>query len=591
MGPADPDETPGRRAERLVHGRLRAALPAEYRLYANVAWIGRAGAHTNLRDGEADLVLAHPDKGFLVFEVKAGEISRDVNGNWYAGKKPLEPGPFDQARTSLHVLLDKLADLPAAPSNFRPIAGHAVAFPDVDLASAGARLKLLGPDVDPTLVFDRAKLPAGTPGTPNAPEVTRQAVDRALDHWRGDGTRRTSPGPQGMALLDGLLATPVELRSLLRGDIDAGELEIVRLTQEQFHTLTEMQRNRRMEIRGGAGTGKTLLAIEKARRLVREGYRTLLVCFNQPLARMLSRQTADLAADPRTAGRLTVSTFHQLCEDLGREAGTLPTRPEPPTPEWWNTTLPDALVRAIDKLGASFQALVIDEGQDFEAAWFDDLQLLLTGGRDDVLYVFHDPAQSLYRDDVVERLGLTPHDLYYNCRNPQPIHELVARYAGGGLEGEALRQDGKPVEFIEADTPEATIEALRVLLHRLRHDEGVKPWEIAVLTGGSMEHSAVWHHRRYGNEVLWNGQVTDAGTPNGLPADQVPAQPTDTILCDSIRRFKGLERPVIILVELDPTDRRAEQLLYVGLSRATQHAVVVTGDLARVGWRLSPCDE
>jgi len=48
------------------------------------------------------------------------------------------------------------------------------------------------------------------------------------------------------------------------------------------------------------------------------------------------------------------------------------------------------------------------------------------------------------------------------------------------------------------------------------------------------------------------------------------------ILCDTIRRFKGLERPVIILVELSTNDlKMLDRLLYVGGSRARQHLVVI----------------
>ena len=67
------------------------------------------------------------------------------------------------------------------------------------------------------------------------------------------------------------------------------------------------------------------------------------------------------------------------------------------------------------------------------------------------------------------------------------------------------------MEVIEAEAGAPTLEALRRVLHRLRADEGVRPWEIAVLVGGSLEDSAVWKQRRFGNEVLWNGQVDDAG--------------------------------------------------------------------------------
>jgi hypothetical protein len=555
----------GAAAEHLVFERVRAALPAEYRLYPNVTWIGRTADHRGLRDGEADLIVAHPERGILIVEVKSGEIARDGRGRWWAGEHELKPSPFDQARDNLHALLAKLQDLPDAPPRWNPIAGWAIALPDVDLESAGANLRLLGPDVDSDLIIDHGRL------LPDDPAGTRRAVERVFDLIAGQSARLLPPGEAGIALLELLLHTPTELRSILRSEIAEGQAELVRLTEEQHHVLRELARVRRAEIRGGAGTGKTMLAIEKARQLVREGFNTLLVCFNQPLERMLAEAMADLAP----TGRIRVSTFHQLCEDLGRQAGTLPERPTPIPQAWWDETLPAALLGAIEVLGPSYHALVIDEGQDFEAGWFDDLQLLLVGGQEDVMYVFHDPAQALYRDDVVEKLGLFPRDLVWNCRNPQSIHDAVARLAEGGLSADALREGGRPPEIIEVATPEETLEAMRTLLYRLRDDERVRPWEIAVLTGVSLDKSDVWRQRVFGNEVLWNGQVDDAGRPNGLPADQVALQPDDAILCDSIRRFKGLERPVVILTELRADDERLRRLLYVGMSRTLQHLVLV----------------
>ena len=56
-----------------------------------------------------------------------------------------------------------------------------------------------------------------------------------------------------------------------------------------------------------------------------------------------------------------------------------------------------------------------------------------------------------------------------------------------------------------------------MVLHRLVDDEGVAPGSIAVLTGLGLEHSAVWAHRRYGNQVLWNGAADDDGRRWGWP--------------------------------------------------------------------------
>jgi hypothetical protein len=188
---------------------------------------------------------------------------------------------------------------------------------------------------------------------------------------------------------------------------------------------------------------------------------------------------------------------------------------------------------------------------------------------------FHDPEQALYRDDVVATLGLPEYFVEVNCRNPGPIHRFAARYAPGLAQASVLREDGREVEVIEAAPGHETIKALGGVLHRLRVDEGLPPWQIVVLTGTSLAKSDVWRQRQVGNQVLWNGGYDDSGHSLGLPADQVPEQPTDTILFDSIRRFKGLEREVVVLVKLDESDPRLEQLLYVGATRARQHLVVV----------------
>ncbi|CAN5580054.1 hypothetical protein BH23CHL7_BH23CHL7_15890 [soil metagenome] len=423
----------------------------------------------------------------------------------------------------------------------------------------------LGPDAPLELVLDQSDLASA--------DAARAAVERAFDYWLGDRRRGQEQSDRQLELIEELVAPTVELRPLLRREVEAGEAQVLRLTQSQMHVLDMLRGQRRAAIRGPAGTGKTLLAREKARRLAAEGFATLLVCFNQPLA----RQLADDLADASAPGGLDVLTFHELCLRLGTEAGTLPS-PEPTVKDqaWFDEVLPTGLDAAIGAgAGGRYHAIVVDEGQDFARSWLESLELMLGEPGVDVLYVFHDPEQALYRDDVVATLGLPEYYVEMNCRNTGPIHRFAARYAPGLAGASVLREDGREVEVIEAAPGRETVEALRVLLHRLVADEGLAPWQVAVLTGGSLAKSEVWRQRRFGNQVLWNGAYDDAGHSLGLAADQTPEQPSDTILCDSIRRFKGLEREVVVLVELDKSDPRLEQLLYVGATRARQHLVLI----------------
>ena len=555
----------GSRAERHVHERLRAALSPEYTILTDAAWLVlQRGVE---REGEADIILAHPDKGFLAIEVMAGQIKRDSLGRWWAGSSQLDRSPFQQAADSHHSLVAKLTELPDWEAGLDPIAGHAVAFPNVDLAGLDASI-LIGTDADPELILDRALL---------APDPQRNArirewVDRCFELWEGGGKR--GPGKAGIDLLAHVVTAPIELPSLLGSEMKDGNEELARLTDEQVHILDTLRSVRRASIVGGAGTGKTLLAVGEAKRLASEGFETLLVCFNPPLARMLADET--LEANQRSGWRLHVRTFHELAEDLGREAATLPQKPDPVTPEWFERIVPQALDAAIRRLGPRFDAIVVDEGQEFESGWFASLERLLRGGKEDVLYVFHDPAQAIFHDDRTAELGLTEFPLDLDCRSDLPIHTLFQPLARGGLSSASREPDGRPPELIVAEGDAQTIEALGKVLYRLVEVEGVAPGSIAVLTGIGLESSAVWRQRQYGDQVLWNGAYDDAGRLLDLPAGVVSERPKDVVLCESIRRFKGLERPIIVLLELPRDDpERLDRLMYIGASRARQHLVVI----------------
>ena len=558
--------TRGEDAERHVEERLRAALPEpDYRIYVNVHWTGPVRARGPARDGEADTVITHPEHGLLVLEVKSGEPSRDPDGTWHLGPITLSKSPFEQAEVSKHFLRAKLIDLPDWPTDLDPLAGHAVAFPDVDLASLPRGHSLLGVDAPTDLVLDATAL--------QTVDGIQAWLDHVFEFWVGDGGGHRRPlGAQGVEMVDELLRPTVSLHRLIRGRIEDDRDELVKVSREQSLILNRWRSMRRVEIIGPAGSGKSMLAAERAKRLAAEGFRTLLVCFNQRLATTMQRDLEDAQAP---AG-LEVTTFHRLCELLGSKAGTLPVRPKPIPDDWFSETLPDVLDAAIDAdPDARYHAVIVDEGQDFTMGWLDSLALLLMDHDDGVFWVFHDPAQALFRPDVVGELGLPSLELYEDHRNPPAVARLAARFRSGGESIESLRQEGLPAEIIEATPGTETVEALRKTLHRLLVDEQVPPWQVAVLSGVSAGKSDIWKHRRYGNTVLWNEAFEDDGRSKGLPPEHVPEEPDDVVLFETIRRFKGLEREVIVLVELPETGDRLDELLYVALTRATTHVVVI----------------
>ncbi len=567
------------RGERLVEERVRACLPAGGAAYPNITWLAATRDGGARRNGEIDLLVVHPEHGVLAIEVKDGTVSLDGYGRWYAGRRALPESPFQQAEHSKWAIRDRILAHPAWRGD-APRMLHAVAFPDTDRASLLRTGRMdLGPDAPLELVIDRADLAD--------PASTTRALARVFSFWAGTSGRAWPLSAEARATIADVIEPTVELRPLLRGDLALGEHELLVPTHHQLSLLTTLRRVRRASIVGAAGSGKTLLAVEKARQLAVGGFNVLLVCFNAPLARAMAAEP--VLAPHVASGRLTVGTFHELCRRLGREAGTLPPEPADPDGTWFGGALPRALEEAIPTVGGRWQALVIDEGQDFAPEWLMTLALLLDDPDEDVLYAFHDPAQAIYRTDATDTLGLVEFPLPDNCRNARPIHAFAFRWYGGALVSEPLREDGRDPQVVTAEPGQPTLDALRGVLDGLVKTEGVERERIAVLTGVSLERSAVWKQRRFkGDLVLWNGSVDDSGASSRLPFDSIPPQPPGTILCETIHRFKGLERDVIVLVELRADDERLAKLLYVGASRAKHHLVVIAtpelaGQIGEVG--------
>jgi UvrD-like helicase C-terminal domain/Nuclease-related domain/AAA domain len=565
----------GDTAERLVEARLRDALPADARLYANVPIVAKTRPSGPAHDAEADLVIVDADHGLLVIETKAGAPTRDASGRWWLGRRELPRSPFKQAEDAKHDLITAIRGLPDWPRDDGLRAGHAVAFPDADLASLAHGHALLGPDMPRDLILDAEAL--------GDTERTRRAMAKVWAWWVGDGSSGHRLDARQLALIHEFLAPTLTLRRLLRRDVTDGGERLLHASNAQKLVLNQNRSRRRVEVIGPAGSGKSLVAVERARRLAREGFRTLFVCFNQPLATEILRGFEEEGEPPER--RPVVTTFHRLCEQLGTRAGVLPPKPSAPLPQgWWNDTLPNALADAIEHLpDERFQAIVVDEGQDFRLDWLVWLQLLFANEADGVFWVFHDPGQALRADDAVGELGLERLELYEDYRSPGPVAALAARFYRGPEQPVAMNDAGLDPVIRVAARGRETVEAVRRELHRLIEDEDVRPWHMAVLSGQTASRSEVWRQRHFGNVQLWNGAIDDEGNSLGLPADQVPDEPKDggVVRFETVRRFKGLERPVVILCELDPAGERFDQLLYTALTRVTvQLVLVVTPELA-----------
>ena len=344
------------------------------------------------------------------------------------------------------------------------------------------------------------------------------------------------PARRVRAAVRDVLAPQIEIRVPMAAEFLDEEEALVLLTHEQSMLLARMRRDPRMVIRGCAGSGKTMLAVEHARRLAADGRRVGFVCFNRALRDHL-RKTS------RTDG-VTYQTFHGLCTALGHRAKSVSLPQDEHAPaEYFEVELPDALVAAVAELGDQFDALIIDEAQDLSNYWLEALLCTLASETDDPVWLFMDDNQRVYESRLDVPPRFRPFDLTVNCRNTRAIHQEVMKLYEGDVVPEVRGPEGRPVEMYQTDEPAATVTGA---VKRLSEKEEVPVEDIVVLSSHGAKNSAV------------------AGA---LP---------DHVRFSSIRAFKGLESPVVVLCELEDLDGMARnQQLYVAISRARSHVVAV----------------
>lgn len=544
---------PGARGELRFYRYLRDGLPDDYTVFHSLPYL--SAGERGIFDHEIDFLVVHRRKGILTLEVKGGEeiIYRPKEKKWFSvpasGDKRHEiKDPFDQARGNMHWLKKEILNRGVFPgAEDLPFAyGYAVAFPD-----ASVQTKYFPPHAIPELVIDRDGL-----------DRVGERIEEIMGRMRRQGSRAMSEQEYN-DLYNKFLLPEFRLTASIARRLEDEEAQIVRLTEEQCRMLDFLRNRKKALIQGYAGTGKTQLAVEKARRLAAEGLSVLLLCFNSPLAAYLRRQLRP------EEGKIEAYNYHDLCIRLAQSAD-LPY--EVPGPEdsqrrrrFWDEEVPLLLEKALDILDVRYDAVIMDEGQDFKRHWSKSVLKLLRDPKEGHLYIFYDEKQNIYHgDDLQFPLRGEPYLLSENCRNTRRICEMASRIGGIDPEGYRYQRnpEGEEVRFLPyrdpAEQPGLIEDTVRKLLKK-----GLKPGQITILSPRVREKSCL-----AGVEEIAGCRVVDYEEP----------VPPDALVFSTLKRFKGLESDVVIFCDMDgkfPIHDRKDQ--YVAVTRA-KHLLFVVHD-------------
>ncbi len=527
--------------ERDVARALIEQLPPDSVVYHSYPWLKpdrNTRGNTILREGEADFVIVMPEVGLLVLEVKGGTILYDPeNRLWHRlladGCQRDINDPFEQARRNTYALRDTIIKVSFPGEKTLPCPfGYAVVFPDCIYSGP------LPPGGEASIIFSANDLP-----------YLGRRIPSLLRKWNP----QVSPRPLSRQELDKLfkgLSPTFQILPVLFRRLEEQEARLFRLTQEQMSILTFLQNQKRAAIQGVAGSGKTLLAMAQAQRFADQGRLTLLVCYNRQLAEWLQASLPDTYQDT-----ITISTFHQLCRKTCQEAD-IPFEVDAENPqEFWNYMAPLLLIEAIENSARRFDAIVVDEGQDFREDWWDPLEMLLK--EDGAFFVFYDPRQNLFAEaNLPPKIGY-PYILPTNCRNTKQIAKLCGQVRGIDIRVRNDAPEGDKTIINVAPTVAQQVRFCQQIVSEWLVQGRLRPSQIVIQSP----------RRRTNSSLKDLHAIRNVPITENLEEWRSGAG----ILFATIRRFKGLEADAVLITDIVPLNSLPHFTaadLYVACSRA-----------------------
>ena len=481
-----------------------------------------------LHEGEVDFVIFNRTKGLLCLEAKAGAVKYE-GGYWKysSGCIMKHGGPYNQAAGNKWDLLNVVQNSP-----LKNIAGrckflHAVWFPSI--SQERLRGIKFPKEADRTITLTMEALEDPEP-------YISYLFDIELEN-----NIKTDLGEQDVRrLIREIICPEFNIFPSKSFDNDLKKIVFHRLLKEQEGLLNYLVEQKSAVINGAAGTGKTMMAVEKATRHAFNGERVLFLCYNVMLRDYLDREYQNEYIEYMTIDKFACRVAKTEKPDY-RAAG----------------------IKILDMyISGSFRYkhVIVDEGQDFGREEIEEADLLQTiydvvvdnekaGG---TFYVFYDKLQLIQAKNIPKFISdadckLT---LYKNCRNTENIAITSLKAISDRnpkLYDGAIK--GVPARIHYKENSEEVINCVASIIEEL-NEEGIT--DVTILTCKSEAVSIL-------NNTCVNGTFKKK-------------------IFTTCRKYKGLEADAIILVDVDEKTfvSEAVQRFYVGASRARLRLEIVT---------------
>ncbi len=500
--------------------------------------------------GEVDFVVVCK-RGVACLEIKGGRVECR-EGKWfftdrYGTERQKPEGPFAQVTGNMFSLLTELkTKFTNNPHMKNVLVACGVVFPDIEFKSVSQ-------EIIPEIVYD------------SRTESITDYINGVFDYWEKRQHREPSKlSPKDVKEIVNYLRGNFSFVPMLRDRLDTVEKKLVRLTNEQAQIMNALSMNSHLLIEGNAGTGKTLLAVEYAKRCAEKGEHVLYLTFNKNLANNINMQIDDKE-------RLKVINIHALFgEYVDVDIQALRDNPQ----KYFGEVLPEKFFEYVDGLSVEerealqYDLLVMDEGQDIiKPLYLYSLDLLLKGGLEKGRWaIFYDEKQNIYNPEykdgmeIIESYFNTKFKLFVNCRNTIQIGTYCTKTSGVEI-SEFLQENGEEVQCVSYSDIQDFSKKIKDIMKFLRNEKIVSS-DVAFLAP-----------KKYTNSILKEVgiEVNELGD-NYDPQSILPKFAT-------IQGFKGLDSKIVILVDVDNIHKdNFSKFFYIAGTRARTLLYVVASD-------------
>ena len=500
--------------------------------------------------GEVDFVVVCK-RGVACLEIKGGRVECR-EGKWfftdrYGIERQKPEGPFAQVTGNMFSLLTELkTKFTNNPHMKNILVACGVVFPDIEFKSVSQ-------EIIQEIVYD------------SRTESITDYINGVFDYWEKRQHREPSKlSPKDVKEIVNYLRGNFSFVPTLRDRLDTVERKLVRLTNEQAQIMNALSMNSHLLIEGNAGTGKTLLAVEYAKRCAERGERVLYLTFNKNLANNINMQIDDKE-------RLKVINIHALFgEYVEVDIQALNANPQ----RYFGEVLPEKFFEYVDGLSVEerealqYDLLVMDEGQDIiKPLYLYSLDLLLKGGLEKGRWaIFYDEKQNIYNPEykdgmeIIESYFNTKFKLFVNCRNTVQIGTYCTKTSGVEI-SEYLQENGEEVQRVSYSDIQDFSKKIKDIMKFL-HNEKIVSSDVAFLAP-----------KKYANSIL-----KEVGIEVNELGDNYDAQ---SILPKfaTIQGFKGLDSKIVILVDVDNIHKdNFSKFFYIAGTRARTLLYVVASD-------------